>query len=67
MFSCSTKNGTGEVTDELISNEEIVKYVKSMRIRMLGHIIRIEDGRMHGSRRRGTLIRKWVQDVRKTL
>ena len=53
-----------------------MSFIKSIRLRWLGHVIRMHDERlskmimntrMEGSRRRGKLSRWWMDDVQKDI
>ena len=62
----------------MIDGEDVVTFIKTMRIRIswLGHVIRMEDdrvskaifrGTIDGQRRKGRPRRKWLQDIEEGL
>ena len=62
--------------NEIIGREDIVRFVKSSRIRWIGHVERINEDRLQkrimntniiGVRKRGRPRRKWMQDVEEGL
>jgi hypothetical protein len=62
--------------EAIIKGENIVRFIKSQRIRWLGHIERMQDtaipkkmlyGRLYATRRRGSPKRRWLEDVSRDL
>ena len=56
----------------MIDGKDIVRFIKSMRISWLGHVMRMEDdrtpkailrGTIVGQKRKGRPRRRWLQDV----
>jgi hypothetical protein len=67
---------TNQEIQEIIKNEDIVRFVKSRRLEWLGHIEGMDDnriskkilhGRMEGKRKRGRPRKRWLQDVQEDL
>lgn len=63
---------TNEEINTILENEDIVRFIKSQRIRWLGHVQRMEKSRMprrvmqeriYSTRRKGRPITRWVDDV----
>ena len=61
-----------EEINQLISNEDIVRFIKALRIRWLGHIERMSEDRIvkstfksnpDGRRKRGRPKKRWKDDV----
>jgi hypothetical protein len=59
-----------------LEGEDIVRFIKSQRIRWLGHVERMEDnampkrmlkGRLYSKRRKGSLRMRWLDDVESDL
>jgi hypothetical protein len=59
-----------------LKGEAIVRFIKSQRIRWLGHVERMEDnampkrmlkGRLYSKRRKGRLRMRWLNDVESDL
>jgi hypothetical protein len=62
------RNRTNRELEEMSKGENTVKWIKGQRISWLGHVVRLEDNRMHklifcheleGPRRRGTPRKRW--------
>ena len=62
--------------DQLLEGENIVSFIKSNRLRSLGHVVRMHDerlskmimnARMEGRRRRGRPRRRWMDDVQEDI
>jgi hypothetical protein len=60
----------------LLKGEDIIRFIKSQRIRWLGHVERMEDnavlkrmleGRLYSKRRKGRLRLRWLDDVESDL
>jgi hypothetical protein len=54
--------------NELIGNADIVRFIKSRRITWLGHVTRMEGGRILewkpiGRRIRGRPRKRWIEDI----
>jgi hypothetical protein len=70
------KSRTNREIEELSKGENIVKWIKGQRISWLGHLERMEEGRMpkkiftqelEGTRRRGRLRKGWREEVERDL
>jgi hypothetical protein len=64
--------GRSDVLEDIIKGENIVRFIKSQRIRWLGHIERIQDtgipkkllyGKLFATKRRGRQKTRWPDDV----
>ena len=64
------------MNNELLGHENIVWFIKTQRIRWLGHIERMSEERMtemilnskfHTGRRRGRPRKQWIDDVESDL
>ncbi|MGR0260472.1 hypothetical protein, partial [Klebsiella pneumoniae] len=61
--------------DTFLGHEDIIRFIKSMRIRWLGHVMRTQErevksileAQMDGKRRRGRPRNRWLDDVREDL
>ena len=62
--------------NQILGGEDLVRYIKSMKLRWIGHDERMEDGRMPkrlmhndimGVRKRGRPRKRWLQDVEQDL
>lgn len=62
--------------EQILENENIVKFIKSGRIRWLGHVERMDEeripkrimlARMEGNRRQGRPRNRWIDEVKKDL
>jgi hypothetical protein len=65
-----------EEINTLLKGEDIVRFMKSQRIRWLGHVERMEDnttpkrmlkGRLYYKRRKGRPRTRWLDDVESDL
>jgi hypothetical protein len=65
-----------EEINTLLKGEYIVRFIKSQRIRCLGHVERMEDnaipkrmlkGRLYSKRRKGRPRMRWLDDVESDL
>jgi GTP1/Obg family GTP-binding protein len=65
-----------EELNTLLKGEDTVRYIKSQRIRWLGHVERMEDnamlkrmlkGRLYSKRRKGRPRMRWLDDVESDL
>jgi hypothetical protein len=65
-----------EELNTLVKGEDIVRFIKSQRIRWLGHVERMEDnampkrmlkGRLYSKRREGRPRMRWLDDVESDL
>jgi hypothetical protein len=60
-----------EELNTLLKGEDIVRFIKSQRIRWLGHIERMEDNampkRLYSKRRKGRPRMRWLDDVESDL
>jgi hypothetical protein len=65
-----------EEINTLLKGEDIVRFIKSQRIRYLGHVERMEDnvmpkrmlkGRLYSKRRKGRPRMRWLDDVESDL
>jgi GTP1/Obg family GTP-binding protein len=65
-----------EDLNTLLKGEDKVRFIKSQRIRWLGHVERMEDnsmpkrmlkGRLHSKRRKGRPRMRWLDDVESDL
>ena len=70
------KSRTNRELEELNKGENIVKWIKEQRISWLGHLERMEEGRMpkkiftqelEGTRRRGRPRKGWKEEVKRDL
>jgi hypothetical protein len=70
------KSRTNRKLEEMSKRENIVKWIKGQRISWLGHLERMEEGRMpkkiftqelEGSRRRGRPRKGWEEEVERNL
>ena len=66
------KSRTNRDLEEISGGENLVKWIKGQRISWLGHLERMEEGRMpkkiftqelEGTRRRGTPRKRWKEKV----
>jgi hypothetical protein len=69
-------DGHNEEINTILKREHIVRVIKSQRIRLLGHVERMEDkampkrllkGRPHSKRRKGRPRMRWLDDVESDL
>ena len=67
---------TNEEINNILENEDLVRYIKAQRLRWLGHVERMGDDRLtkkileekiFSSRRRGRPKQRWMKDVMKNL
>jgi hypothetical protein len=67
---------TNREIDLIIGHEGIVNFIKSMRMRWLGHVERMSNDRMtkmilnakvEGDRKRGRPKKRWINDVEQDL
>jgi hypothetical protein len=58
---------TNREIDLIIRHEDIANFIKSMRIRWLGHVERMSNDRMEGDRKRGHPKKRWINDVEQDL
>jgi hypothetical protein len=67
---------TNEEIENILENENIVRFIKAQRLRWLGHVIRMGEDRLNkrilqekifSSRRRGRPKLRWLDDVKKDL
>jgi hypothetical protein len=67
---------TNKEIQKIINDEDIVRFVKSRRLELLGHVERMDENRapkkfLHGSmeekRKRGRPRRRWLQDLQEDL
>jgi hypothetical protein len=65
-----------EEINTLLKGEDIVRFIKSQRIRWSGHVERMDDeavpermlkGRLHSKRRKGRPRLRWLDDVESDL
>jgi len=77
LAQCKMGNGIWRIRknhelNELIGNADIVRFIKSRRMAWLGHVTRMDGGRMPrrisdwepmGRRIRGRPRRRWIEDV----
>jgi GTP1/Obg family GTP-binding protein len=65
-----------EEISTLLKREDIVRFIKSQRIRCLGHVEKMEDkampkrmlkGRLYSKRRKGRPRMRWLDDVESDL
>jgi hypothetical protein len=61
-----------EELNTLVKGEDVVRFIKSQRIRWLGHVERMEDnamlkGRLYSKRRKGRPRMRWLDDVENDL
>jgi hypothetical protein len=63
---------TNKEIQEIINDEDIVRFVKSRRLEWLGHVERMDQNRMpkkilhgrtEGKRKHGRLRKRWLQDL----
>jgi hypothetical protein len=52
-----------EEINTLLKGEDIVRFIKSQRIRWLGHVERMEDNAMPKRMLKGRSRRRWLDDV----
>jgi hypothetical protein len=67
---------TNEEIENILENENIVRFIKAQRLRWLGHVVRMGEDRLtkrilqekiFSSRRRGGPKLRWLDDVKKDL
>jgi hypothetical protein len=67
---------TNEEIENILENENIVRFIKAQRLRWLGHVARMGEDRLpkrilqekiFSSRRRGIPKLRWLHDVKKDL
>lgn len=65
-----------EEISHFMGEDDIVRFIKAQRIRWLGHVVRMEQGRLPGSLLRGEMIgirkrgrprKRWLDDVEEDL
>jgi hypothetical protein len=70
------KTRHNEEINALLKGEVILRFIRSQRIRWLGHVERMEDnamlkrvliGRLHSKRRKGRPRMRWLDDVENDL
>ena len=63
---------TNEEINNILGDEDIIRFIKSQRIRWLGHVQRMEGGRMpkrvlterlYSSRKRGRPTSRWIDNI----
>jgi hypothetical protein len=55
------------VGDALLKGEDIVRFIKSQRLRWLGHVERMEDNTMPKRMLKGRPRMRWLEDVESDL
>jgi hypothetical protein len=70
------KTRTNEELENILENENIVRFIKAQRLRWLGHVLRMGEDRLpkrilwekiFSSRRKGRPKLRWLDDVKKDL